>query len=84
MEEFFHSVTAWKILFVLGFVNGGLGILLFFSCRCIPMSAAIGRRFMKYGFYKRFYGLHCYLWPVLMLSVVAHSVLAYKFLGNPF
>lgn len=84
MEEFFHSITAVRILFVLGIVNGILGILVFLSCRCIPMSAFVGRRLMKYSIYQRFYKIHCYIWPVLILSVITHSVFGIKFLGNPF
>ena len=84
MDDFFNSNTAVQVFFVLGIVNLVFGVLVFFSCRCIPMSAFVGRRLMKYSVYQRFYKWHCYLWPILWLSVIAHAVIATKFLGNPF
>lgn len=84
MEEFFHSTTAVRILFVLGIVNMVLGIMLFLSCRCIPMSAFAGKRLMKYPLYQHFYKLHCYIWPILIVSIITHTVFGIKFLGNPF
>ncbi|MBM3133310.1 MAG: hypothetical protein FJZ95_09825 [Chloroflexi bacterium] len=80
----FHSLTAEKIFFSLGIVNLVFGVLVFLSCRCVPMSARIGKYVSKVPGYQRFYAFHCYLWPVLWLSVIGHSVFAIKFLGNPF
>ena len=80
----FHEPWVQKLIFSLGIVNVVLGTLLFFSCRCIPMSAFIGNRLMKYDFYQRFYKMHCFLWPLLWISVIAHAVFAFEFFGNPF
>ena len=82
--DFFHSIAAVKLIFVLGIVNLVFGILIFASCRCIPMSPVIGKRLMKYSVYQHFYKLHCYLWPIFLMSVIVHSFVALKFLGNPF
>lgn len=84
MDDFFLSITSVRVFFVLGIVNLVLGFLILFTCRCIPMTAFIGNRLMKYRGYQRFYRVHCYLWPLLWLSVIAHAVLAIGFLGNPF
>jgi len=34
--------------------------------------------------YQRFYKMHCFLWPLLWISVIAHAVFAFGFFGNPF
>ena len=39
---------------------------------------------MKYSAYKRFYKYHCYIWWVLLPSVVIHAGLALAFFGVPF
>jgi hypothetical protein len=82
--DIFHSITAVRLFFVLGIVNLVLGVLVFSTCRCIPMSSLVAGRLAKYPVYKRFYRLHCYLWPALWLSVIVHAVFAIGFLGNPF
>jgi hypothetical protein len=74
---------AIRIIFILGFINVVAGIILFFSCRCLP-GAAIGRNLMKHPKFQKFYRYHCYLWWVLWPSVIAHAVLVFIYLGLPF
>jgi len=82
--DIFQSIVAVKLIFVLGIVNLVLGALVVATCRCVPMSAFVGRRLMRYPGYQRLYRLHCYLWPALWLSVAVHAIFAIGFLGNPF
>ncbi len=76
-------VAATRILFILGIVNLAAGLLLFFSCRCLP-GAKIGKGLMKHGWYQKFFKLHCYLWWVFWASVAVHAILALIYIGWPF
>ncbi len=39
---------------------------------------------MKYPFYRRIYGFHCYIWWVFWGSVMVHAVFAIGSIGFPF
>jgi hypothetical protein len=39
---------------------------------------------MKYGAYKYFFKLHCYLWWIFWPSVLVHAGVAIVFFGVPF
>ena len=80
--DVFQSVVVARLILFLGILNFILILLIFLSCRCLPGSR-IGRRLMKIGWYKRFFGNHCYLWAALWPSVVLHAFLAIMFLGWP-
>ncbi|MBT4513145.1 MAG: hypothetical protein HOC20_13175 [Chloroflexi bacterium] len=82
--DIFHELWVEKLIYSLGIVNIVLGVLVFFSCRCIPMTAFIGARIMKFSAYQKFYKVHCALWPLLWISVIVHAVFAIGFLGNPY
>ena len=79
----FQSALVVKLIFSWGIINLVAVALIFFSCRCIPGSRWAGG-LMKYSAYKRFYKYHCYIWWVLLPSVVVHAVLALSFFGVPF
>lgn len=79
--DVFHTLTAARLIFVLGIVNLTFGTLVFLSCRCLPGFRITGR-LMKYQFYRKFFKLHCYCWPILWLSVITHAVFALKFYGG--
>jgi hypothetical protein len=76
------ALTATRILFVLGIVNVVTGLWIFFTCRCLPGSK-IGKRFMQYRWYQRFFKTHCYVWWVFWISVMVHAVLALIYIGAP-
>jgi hypothetical protein len=80
--DFFNSLAAARTIYVLGIVNLASGLLIFFTCRCLPGSR-IGSRFMSYGPYKLLFRNHCYIWLVFWLSVIVHAVFALKFYGWP-
>ncbi len=83
----FQSIVAVKVLFVLGIVNAVLVVLIFFTCRCTPgarLVTWVSGGLMKYRFYRRIYGYHCYLWPALWISVASHIVFAFGAIGSPF
>jgi len=79
----FQSIIVAKLIFSLGIINLVTVALIFFSCRCIPGIQIVGK-LMKYPAYKRFFSYHCYIWWVLLPSVVVHASLALVFLGVPF
>ncbi len=83
----FQSIAAIRVLFILGMLNGVLMLLVYFTCRCTPGARLVTRitgGLMKYPFYRRIYGYHCYLWPALWLSVAVHAVFAVGTIGFPF
>ena len=80
--EIFHSIIVARLIFGFGIINLLAVVTLFFSCRCIPGIPVIDR-LMKYRAYQRFFRYHCYLWWVLLPSVVVHATLAVLFFGIP-
>jgi hypothetical protein len=38
----------------------------------------------KQAWYKKFFKWHCYLWFVLLPSVILHAIIALRLLGVPF
>ncbi len=77
------STVILKLIFSLGIINLITVALIFFSCRCLPTSRWAGG-LMKYSAYKHFYKYHCYIWWVLLPSVVIHAALAITLFGVPF
>ena len=78
-----NPLAATRILFILGIINLVTGLAVFFSCRCFPGSK-IGKGLMKYGWFRRFFKLHCYIWWVFWISVVLHALLAIIYNGWAF
>jgi len=76
------TLTAMRVLFSLGIVNLVTGLLVFFSCRCLPGSKW-GKNLMKYQWYQRFFKLHCYIWWIFWISVVVHAIFAIIYVGWP-
>lgn len=79
----FQSIAVAKLIFSFGIINLIAGALIFFSCRCVSGNRLIGK-LMKYPSYQRFFRYHCYIWWVLLASVIVHAVLAIGFFGVPF
>jgi len=77
------ALLATRIIFSLGIVNLVTGLLIFFSCRCLPGSR-LGKSLAKHKWYQRFFKLHCWIWWVFWVSVVVHAVFAMVYLGWPF
>ena len=77
------ALTAIRILFILGIVNLVTALLILFSCRCLPGSK-LGKGLMKYRWFQKFFKLHCYIWWIFWISVVAHAILAIIYYGVPF
>lgn len=77
------TLTATRVIFSLGIVNLVSGLLIFFSCRCLPGSR-LGKRLVKFKWYQRFFKLHCYIWWVFWTSVVVHAIFAIIYIGWPF
>jgi hypothetical protein len=78
-----NTLLAIRVLFILGIVNLVTGLLIFFSCRCLP-GARLGKGLMKYKWYQRFFKLHCYIWWVFWTSVVVHAIFAIIYIGWPY
>lgn len=67
--------TLVRVVAALGIVNLVLGLLIFFSCRCLPGSR-IARNWMQSERYQRFFRYHCYIWWAFWASVIVHAVFA--------
>ena len=78
----FHSLVVARLIFILGIVNLLTGLLVFFSCRCLPGSK-LGGWLMKHATYQRYFKYHCHIWKVFWPSVMVHAFLASMFFGIP-
>ena len=78
----FDPLAATRLIVTLGIINLVTGLLIFFSCRCLPGSK-LGNRLMKHQGYQRFYKYHCYIWRVFWTSVMVHAALAVILFGWP-
>lgn len=78
--EIVNPLLATRLIIILGIVNLTTGVLIFFSCRCLPGSK-LGSKLMKHPAYQRFFKYHCYLWRIFWPSVMLHGILAVVFLG---
>jgi len=76
------TLIATRIIFVLGIINLLTGLMIFFSCRCLPGSR-LGKGLMKRPWYQRFFKLHCYIWWVFLASVFIHAIFALVYIGWP-
>ncbi len=76
------TATLVRVVVALGIVNLVMGLLIFFSCRCLPGSR-IARNWMQSKRYQRFYRYHCYIWWVFWTSVIVHAVFAVSLFGLP-
>jgi hypothetical protein len=83
MDAFFHSVWAARIIFIFAITNIVLGLLLFFTCRCLP-GWSVARSLMRHQAYLKFYKLHCYIWLLFLISVFVHGIFAIALMGVPF
>ena len=78
----FSPQVAIRIIYFLGFLNVITGLLIFFSCRCLPGSR-IGKNWMHHKFYQRFFKTHCYIWWVFWISVMIHATMVFIYIGPP-
>ena len=78
MDAFFHSQTALDIILAFSISNIILGVLVFFTCRCLP-GFQFARGLMQNKNYLRFYKYHCYLWLLFLISVMIHATFAINF-----
>lgn len=73
----------YKLTFIFGIINIISLLLVFFSCRCL-VGINFVKKMSKYKWYSKFYGIHCYYWWVLFISVFIHSLLAFYTFGSNF
>lgn len=66
---------AMRLLMLTGVLNLVFLLMLLFSCRCTMVPKALERMTRSRRFH-RFYGLHCYLWPLMIISTLVHLALA--------
>ena len=78
MDAFFHSQIARDIILVFAISNIILGVLVFFTCRCMP-GFQLTRGLMQNKNYLKFYKYHGYLWLIFLASVMIHAVFAVYF-----
>ena len=79
MTEFLHSQTALDIILAFSISNIVLGMLVFFTCRCMP-GYQFARGLMHNKTYMRFYKFHGYLWLFFLASVMVHAFFAIRFI----
>jgi hypothetical protein len=80
--DFFQSLAAGRIIFILGILNIVCAIVLFLSCRCLP-GYRLAAHLMQNPRYKKFFSYHCYIWWVFWPSIVIHAFLALMLFGWP-
>jgi len=79
VDAFFHSQIARDIILIFAVCNIVLGLLVFFTCRCLP-GFKFARGLMQNKNYAAFYKFHCYLWLLFLVSVMVHAVFAINFI----
>lgn len=83
LGEFIPPATITRLVFIFGITNLVAVLVIFFTCRCIPMWK-LTHGIMKQKWYQSFYKFHCYLWWILFGSIVIHIILAFSLVGFPF
>lgn len=81
--DIFESLFSARLIFILGIINLVSGVLVVFTCRCIP-GLRIASTLMQNVTYKQFYKYHCYIWWIFWISVIVHAIFAIGFMGVPF
>jgi len=79
VDTFFHSQIARDIILIFAISNIILGVLVFFTCRCMP-GFRLTRGLMQNKDYLKFYKYHCLLWLLFLVSVMIHAVFAINFM----
>lgn len=79
----FEWAYSSHLIFALGIVNLVSGVLVLFTCRCIPAMKITGK-LMQHKFYSRIYKYHCWIWWIFWVSVIIHAVFAVGLYGSPF
>ena len=77
------AIVFARVIFITAMINLVSIILILFSCRCIN-SWKLTSGLTKYHWFKRYFKWHCYIWYVLLPSVIIHASLAINMLGVPF
>jgi len=67
------------MILVFAVSNIVLGVLVFFTCRCLP-GFQFARGLMHNKTYLKFYKYHCYVWLVFLISVMVHATFAINFI----
>ncbi len=80
--DIFQSLIVARLIVILGITNLVSGLLVLFSCRCIPGLKITGK-LMQHKGYQRFYKYHCYYWWIFWTSVMIHAALAIAYYGIP-
>ncbi len=79
----FTPLIMVRVVFVTAMINLASVSLILFSCRCLNMWK-ITSGLNKQAWFKRVFRWHCYIWYILVPSIVIHAVFALKVLGIPF
>jgi len=79
VDAFFHSQLARDFILAFAISNIVLGLLVFFTCRCLP-GFQFARGLMQNKNYLKLYKFHCYLWLLFLVSVMVHAVFAINFM----
>ena len=77
------AVMMSRIVFITALINLVSFLLVLLSCRCVntwKLTAWLNR----YGWFKRFFKWHCFLWYIFLPSMIIHIIFAFMIAGIPF
>jgi hypothetical protein len=72
-----------RIIFITAMINIITILMILLSCRCIN-TWKITKWINKYAWFKRYFKWHCYIWYILLPSLLIHIIFAIRLLGVPF
>lgn len=76
------TIFAVKLVYIFGYINLISIFLVLLTCRCL-----LSKYFhflSKYNWFTKLYKYHCYFWWIFILSVLAHTILAFITFPYPF
>ena len=80
---FFSPLIDMRVVFITAMINILAILAVLLSCRCINMWT-ITKWISKYKWFKTYFKWHCYVWYILLPSIIIHMVFAIRLLGVPF
>jgi cytochrome b561 len=76
--EIFYSIAP-KMIIALGILSVLTGLLIYFSCRCIPAWKP-AKNLLNNPVYKKFFKTHCNLWWIFWVLVIIHAAIAWLYI----
>ena len=77
------AIVEARIIFITAMFNIVLMLMILLSCRCMN-TWKLTSWLNKQAWFKAYFKWHCYVWYILLVSLVVHAVFALRFFGVPF